>query len=609
MAKIGTLTLDLVADASKWSAGLDAAQEKMGQLRSKVNEFGSDVAKGIAAGAVAGAAALGVMIKASTDAAREIDAFTKSTNISASALQQWDFAGATVGIDSMGDVFKDVSDRVGEFITTGAGPMNDWFQTIGKQAGLTAADFANLSGPQALQKFVTVSEQAGATTDQLSHILQNISSNSASLLPLLRNNGEGMAKMAAEADALGLVLSDKEVFQLKGLGDSITKGTKLFGALTQHISAQLAPVLDGVLKLFTGWTKEMGGAKTMSETLVNGLVNGVAFIANGIDGVMRIGNAAWAAMKAGVLAVESVLLTVYNFIVGNFLGALGRVATVAASFGVPGAQAAADFVNGFTQGISTLTSVVQAQATAAAQAAGTAFSAIAATPLAGDQFKGTVAGAQAASDADFAAQQDQGNKKDPAIEQKKTQIDGLDKLIDDAHKKAQADEKANQDAINKISKENFEKRTAAAGKALSDLSTLMNSHSRKAFEVGKAAAIAQTVIDTYLGAQKAFSSLADIPIVGPALGIAAAAAAIASGMARVQAINSTEFGGGSAGVSNTEAVNSAATPTGGAGASAPTTNVYLRGLDPDKLYSGEQILGLVNNELKNGGKLLIGAAA
>src|SRR3546814_2241195 len=72
-----------------------------------------------------------------------------------------------------------------------------------------------------------------------------------------------MAKMAAEADALGLVLSDKEVFQLKGLGDSITKGTKLFGALTQHISAQLAPVLDGVLKLFTGWTKEMGGAKTM----------------------------------------------------------------------------------------------------------------------------------------------------------------------------------------------------------------------------------------------------------------------------------------------------------------------------------------------------------
>ena len=55
-------------------------------------------------------------------------------------------------------------------------------------------------------------------------------------------------------------------------------------------------------------------------------------------------------------------------------------------------------------------------------------------------------------------------------------------------------------------------------------------------KVGKAAAIAQTTIETYKGAQSAFASLAGIPVVGPALGAVAAAAAIAGGIANVKQI-------------------------------------------------------------------------
>src|SRR5690606_6868956 len=44
------------------------------------------------------------------------------------------------------------------------------------------------------------------------------------------------------------------------------------------------------------------------------------------------------------------------------------------------------------------------------------------------------------------------------------------------------------------------------------------------------------IMQTYEGAQKAFTALAGIPVVGPALGTAAAAAAVAGGMARVAQI-------------------------------------------------------------------------
>ena len=56
---------------------------------------------------------------------------------------------------------------------------------------------------------------------------------------------------------------------------------------------------------------------------------------------------------------------------------------------------------------------------------------------------------------------------------------------------------------------------------------------------GKAAAIAAATISTYQSAQDSYKSLAGIPIIGPALGAAAAAAAIVSGIGQVKKITST----------------------------------------------------------------------
>ena len=60
--------------------------------------------------------------------------------------------------------------------------------------------------------------------------------------------------------------------------------------------------------------------------------------------------------------------------------------------------------------------------------------------------------------------------------------------------------------------------------------------------IGKAAAIAETAINTYRGAQAAYASLAGIPVVGPVLGAAAAGAAIVSGLANVKKILSVKSG-------------------------------------------------------------------
>jgi hypothetical protein len=103
---------------------------------------------------------------------------------------------------------------------------------------------------------------------------------------------------------------------------------------------------------------------------------------------------------------------------------------------------------------------------------------------------------------------------------------------------------------------------AAASGFFGALGAMMSSHSRAAFNIGKAAAISQTIIDTYRAAQGAYAALAGIPIVGPALGAAAAMAAIVVGIARVQQIKATQFGGGSVGAGGAAPVFSANPNTG-----------------------------------------------
>ena len=92
-----------------------------------------------------------------------------------------------------------------------------------------------------------------------------------------------------------------------------------------------------------------------------------------------------------------------------------------------------------------------------------------------------------------------------------------------------------------------EMRRNAANATMGILQMLQSSamqQSRAGFRVSQLAAISETTVNTYKAATGAYSALASIPIIGPALGVAAAAAATAAGMANVNAIKSQQFGSG-----------------------------------------------------------------
>jgi hypothetical protein len=108
----------------------------------------------------------------------------------------------------------------------------------------------------------------------------------------------------------------------------------------------------------------------------------------------------------------------------------------------------------------------------------------------------------------------------------------------------------------------------SAGAFFGYMKTLMQVKSKELFEIGKLGAIAESVVNTYAAATGAMKALSSIPIVGPALGFAAAAAITVAGLANVAAIQSTQYGGSSAASPTYSANPLTGTPTAPVGAQA-----------------------------------------
>ena len=152
----------------------------------------------VGAAAVAGAAALAgaavLVARNFATGADEIERMARLSNATTDEFQRAAAGAKLFGVeqDKLSDIFKDMNDRVGDFVQTGAGPMADFFEKIAPKVGVTAKQFQNLSGPHALQLFVSTLEQAGLNAQEMTFYMEAIASDSTLLIPLFQQNGKAL---------------------------------------------------------------------------------------------------------------------------------------------------------------------------------------------------------------------------------------------------------------------------------------------------------------------------------------------------------------------------------------------------------------------------------
>ncbi|ASK92625.1 hypothetical protein KWH04_15785 [Xanthomonas campestris pv. trichodesmae] len=291
MATAGSIVVDLLMRTGSFETDTDRASKQVRKFGKDSQAAAADV--GAAFGKIGGAVVGGLAVAGTAilkwtrqlaTASGEIERFARLSGTSEQTFQRLAAGASTVGIqqDKLSDIFKDTQDKVGDFLQNGGGELQDFFTNIAPKVGLTAKEFRNLSGPEALGKYYSALEKAGVSQGDMVFYLEAIANDASLLAPLLANNGEGFRKWGDEAERLGVVLDAQTTKSLKELRLQTSEMELAFQGLKNQVGAELLPQVKEL-------TAFMGSDSTKSAivnltTWVGGLTaemaNGVVMLVN-----------------------------------------------------------------------------------------------------------------------------------------------------------------------------------------------------------------------------------------------------------------------------------------------------------------------------------------
>ena len=287
---LGTLTLDLVAQTGGYVAGLDKAERQSEKWRRKVKKDVADVGKAFAASGVAAAAGIAAITVSTIKSAKEIQNFATIANTSEKEFQRISFAADRYGIsqEKVADILKDTSDKVGDFLQTGAGPLADFFENIAPRVGVTADQFRDLSGKDALGLYVDSLEKANVSQNEMTFFMEAIASDATLLLPLLANNGSELNRLADNAEKFGAVLSDLDIQRLAEVATKTADMKLAFKGLSNEVALGALPAIEDLTDLLSD-EQTIESAKTLANAIATSFSVAVSAIRDTIGVVEFLG--------------------------------------------------------------------------------------------------------------------------------------------------------------------------------------------------------------------------------------------------------------------------------------------------------------------------------
>ena len=340
MAKVlQRLDILLFANTAQYRSEMRDTQESTTTMFGAIKADAANMAKVGAAAfagmAAAGTIAIGVMIKEQTELASEIVKLAKVSNTNIDVMQKHIVAARAMGVEqeTLGDIYKDTQDKIGDFLTTGGGAMADFFESMPPSVDMTAESFRNLSGPDALQRYYNGLQEANLSNSELIFYMESIASDASLLIPLLHDNGAGFDVWAEAAENAGVIMDEKTVAATQDLiAANSLLSLSVEGAKTQFTSAFI-PVLADVADELVGTAGASDLAREMGEDLVV-VFKSVAKVGIGVAAVFDVVGSSIGGVAAtvggllnGVSMMDSVWITSVK-IAKNF-GAANEVARLA----------------------------------------------------------------------------------------------------------------------------------------------------------------------------------------------------------------------------------------------------------------------------------------
>jgi len=557
MAEVDKLVVKIAAEFGDLKKDLDDVKHQLKGLGEESKHTGVSFAamgKSITAVATAATAmgvAVGVLIKKQADAARETKLWARRLDVASSKFSQLAVVGRNFGadMDTVGDAIKDLNERIAD-----AARGNKTYEEALRAVGLESKKLINLPVEE---QFIKVADAIGKMNNagDRNFITAELMADAGfRLIPAFQQGEQAIRGMMKEAEKLGQAFTEEQVKDFDDLDKAFIRLEASSGALGRSLTSVLITPLTSAANL----AADLAESLTLAHSEVG---DGSQVMASGGAMMGNFAEATQAATKE----------------VDNMTAALDYLAETRPEFATPEAPT-----------VSTDSGA----------------------PEGGFLLGGTNVGAhlpeeqQAVFDLLLVNLLDyQENEFEYKNAQRERELEANQSFVDYMF---EIDKKA-QDKNLALWESGWKGKQMVASKFLGQISTLMNTNSRKQFEIGKAAAIAQVAIDTPKAAMSAYSAMAGIPVVGPALGGIAAAAAVATGVAQIQNIKSQSFGGGGGGAGGAiDAGGGAQGAQAGGGGDETLIDATFNIQSESGNVSADQIRGVaagLNELIEDGGKL------
>lgn len=640
----GTITARITLDTQQLERGVSQTRSVMGGFVSSFTELNSAVELAQKAFGLLSKIAFPDFVKQSLDS---IDAQAKLAtrlNTSVGSLQALNLAASEAGASSeiLKASFHALNQKLGE-----AKQKTNEASHVFEALGIELNSFSKL---QADEKIILISDRLkalNATADDSTNALNKLGITAPEAINLIISGGDGIRSAAEQVKRYGLELSSIDASAVEAANDAMGRVKLISTQLSNFFTAKFAPSLTALSNAFLDASDKSKELVSNIETGV-GILNGsIRILLNSFDLVVKgfsfIGNAISAYFTNKILVASEG--------VEKFVGLLDKIPGV----NLDGVKKSIESFNETLKG-SLVTAKEEIKESLNADFLGEKFvdeleKAKEAARKAGEgrdanietqsesklKIKDPAEEARLAAEAAKTKAEEERKAKElealkksladkvEAIKESmleeqeilKAKFEQQDETLRDAlenqviteqeynqirldafseYQQALSDiETRESDARKKKFEDEQKKKKEILSGALNGLTTLMGSHSKKQFEIGKAAAIAESIISTYQGMNEALT-------LGWPLGPIAAAAIGVAGFSRVQQIKAQTFNGGgtgSSGSASTSLSQAANQPEAAAPQQTRVATINLHG----QLFGRDQVRSLIeqiNEEVGDG---------
>lgn len=255
-----------------------------------------------------GAVGLGALVGASF---RSADALAKNADKIGIAtdklagLQHITEQYTNVGASAMNEALTKATKRLGEFNATGGGAASQWL----KKLNLDTEALAKLGPDQIFYKYAESIRGLNDRGQQLAAISALMGDESRSLIGIIDTAPDKLQATTEEADRLGLALSRVETAKIEAANDAIDRAQKVLKGAGNTMAVEVAPYIEAIADSFVDAAIEGDGFKDVVSDGMETVSSAVGYASNVIRGL----EFAWAGVKyGGASAVDFVVSSVAN---------------------------------------------------------------------------------------------------------------------------------------------------------------------------------------------------------------------------------------------------------------------------------------------------------